>query len=265
MEASTGVRAVNLDGSSSTLLTEPVAYAEWAPGHEQFAWLEPNGGALHIHATDGSNDRVLVALPNDNNNRPAGTLKWSPDGHRIAYFCPNNTRYPHLLGSICLVDVANGTIRNLVDDDDLVSPAGPNDFANPEPFLALGNWSPDGMTLSYSITPANRHDARVMVVNVDSGAYRQIATDMAGNLVFTADGEHVLALRQTAPDNYDQTALIAVTGGGDITDVPGVSSNPLARSPDGNWYLDDTTALALDGSTRELPAHTTANEIYLSW
>jgi hypothetical protein len=249
--------AINPDGSARTSLGD--AQEMWlvglAPGHQQMAWTEAGlseqGRRIHVRNLDGSDDRTLD--PRDASGNvlaPFYDARFSPDGSTIAYTClrPENWNHPH----VCTVDVATGAARDLIADYGL---AGVNRFGDPLSY-SLGDWSPDGRSLSYvelASDPEN-DSAFLFVVEVETGAATNLGTTgpFGFSGMFTADGSAVLSAE-------GGSALYVVPVDGSArTQVPGIAVGGIDRSPDGEWFLaagNDTavTYFNLAGETRIVP------------
>ena len=123
-----GIELMNPDGTSRTRITANHATGVvWSPDGKWLAYsTSPEPWVIRVVRADGSGDReVLAAGAEPLMLHPA--FAWSPNGAEIAYACPTG---------LCVVNVASGTTRRLLD-----VPAG---IGSAQP-----SWAPDGSKLAF--------------------------------------------------------------------------------------------------------------------
>ncbi len=188
----------------------------------------------------------------------ASSLRWSPDGTRLAFIAAKDGK-----SGIWVLDVQSGEVKRVCD------------YERSNAFLTkAGNmlaWSPDGKQLAFAgtVEPAQpRPDplvitrilyktrtsiwdgrrSHIYVVPASGGAPRAITS---GNfdehsIDWGGDGKEIVFLSNHQPDpdallNYDLFAVnVQSRGARQLTDTPGVEMDPKV-SPDGRWIAYTST------------------------
>ena len=259
---------MNPDGSGSNVVAQGSFWTgAWAPDHHAVVAVDYGQNTLHIFDLADGSDRVLLQRSGTDWDRPQYNLHWSPDLSTITYGCNEN---------ICAVDTATGATRDLVTDLGLRD--GNTSSDGSPPYFVFGSWAPGGRQFSYlAQTGSSNGEPRFtpMIADLTTGQHWPLADQIVGpyaHLPFTADAQSVVVVRSDGcfkVCSY-QTELVPIHGG-TPRDVPGVSSDAIDRSPDGNWFLEPSDMVSnpqtavmfnLDGQTRQV---STGSDFPVGW
>ena len=148
------------------------AYPTWSPDGRWVAFLrlleeDPDHAAIHLIPSEGGESRQLTA---DADAAVVGSIAFSPDGDRIAYFSD---------GAIRAKPVGGGPSQVLVEVEGLR-------------YFPDLSWSPDGEKIAY--LPAD--GGQIMVGSLDTGRSVQLATGLAADVRFSSlawsrDGQRI--------------------------------------------------------------------------
>jgi len=198
------------------------AAAAWCPAlspdGRRVAYVTDRSGtpALEVAPVDGPGEPRVLSAPGEE----VVSAAWSPDGGRVAYLVSPS-------GSICAelhVVAADGTGHRVVAGQDLRATVYASGWTSPT-------------TYACSIAPGDGPDADVVLIDVENGTSRTLAT--GGFLAVTAvsaDGRFVLARR--GPRGYRHVVIADVAGGAqrrvlDVDAPGGIASEDGRFGPGG--------------------------------
>jgi Tol biopolymer transport system component len=198
LNASSGIRVMNADGSGSSPLGVSGEFPRWSPDGTRIVY-ESNGTIRAMNA-NGSN---VVSLTNG--HRP----DWSPDGTRIAFDRVNQSG---CVSFICASDLyvmaADGSEVHLLTDHG-----------------ACAAWSPDGSKIAYSSLFVG-----IFLMNVNGGGKTQISGLGAGcPVVWSPDGE---AIAYQGAQSHGESELVVIPSSGGPGAV--IASSPASEFPE-SW------------------------------
>lgn len=234
----------------------PPSDAVWSPNGLELAFFSTiqGGGADKIQLADRTGRVIATPL----RNQPAsGPLTWSPDGKRIAYWCPHQTGTdpngnPTVQIDVCVLDVATGAHRLLAAlsrSDLFIYHAGG--------CQCRMSWSPKGNVIALDVvhsTPiqcppgvppglggCTETEPKIGLIDVANGTLTQLTTHGAFQPQFSPDGSEIVYQGRSGVD-------IMSASGGDIRQVVpnsrlgnhlgGQGDNPMpAWSPDGKQIV----------------------------
>ncbi len=154
--------------------------AVWSPQGDQIAYLSDQDGEFNVFVTDplGQEARQITDFKDGYRH----TLRWSPDGKKIA-FADQTLRF-------FFVDVASGKVTE-VDRSD----TEPVDVGIDHKPIFDYQWSPDSRFLTYSKMEKDLV-SRVYVYALEEQSSHRVSGDNFNDFgpVFTPDGKHLLFL-----------------------------------------------------------------------
>jgi WD40 repeat protein len=198
LNASSGIRVMNADGSGSVPLGVAGDFPRWSPDGTKIVY--ESDGTIRAMNANGSN---VVSLTNG--HRP----DWSPDGARIAFDRVN----------------ASGCVSFICPSDLYVMGADGSQVQLLIANAACAAWSPDGSKIAYSSLFVG-----IFLMNVNGGGRTQISGPEAGcPVVWSPDGE-ALAYPIGQSDGESEMVVSPTSGG------PGavIASSPGSEFPE-SW------------------------------
>ena len=154
-----------------------VLIATIAPAKIVFKSYRDGNGELYVMDDDGSNRRRLTHHP-----RSDGSPSWSPDGKQIL-FHRNISQTEVQQYEVFLMNAAGGNERQLTHHPALDT-------------VATGAWSPDGHSIVFS---SNRSgDREIYVMDIESGALRQLTNDGGTGASWSPDGKYIAFEKSSA-------------------------------------------------------------------
>jgi hypothetical protein len=198
VNASSGIRVMNADGSGSVALGGGGEAPKWSPDGSKIVF--ESNGSIRVMNADGSN---VVSLTTG--HRP----DWSPDGTQIAFDRVNlNT----CVLDFCLTDLyimhADGSQIDLLIQ-----------------YGACAAWSPDGSKIAYYQLLTG-----ISVMNANGSGNKQIADASSGcPVVWSPDGA-AIAYQGGQPDGKSELMVVPSTGGSPAT----IASSPASEFPE-SW------------------------------
>jgi len=191
-------------------------YPNLAPDGKSFVYSSTQSGNLDIwvQRVGGKNPRCLTENTPSNDSQPV----FSPDGEQIAF---RSDRQP---AGIYVMGATGENVKRLVEGG--YHPA----------------WSPDGAEIAYSTlgkdlpTTRNTVPSSIWIINVQTGAKRQITTLDAMQPSWSPDGKRLAFWYMPPALGRSDVATISVSGGEPVV----VTSDALANwnpvwSPDGKF------------------------------
>jgi eukaryotic-like serine/threonine-protein kinase len=232
-----------LGGTPRQLIKDIDSPLTFSPDGKQFAFMrgvpEHNTVEVRIANVDGSNDHLLVALP-DWPTFMFGAA-WSPDGKTI--LAPGLQMAKEIKWVLNAINVSDGAVKELISGS-----AG----------LGRPSWSPDGNSflISIELQPENR--SQLWMVSYPGGERTRFSNDLSDygpSLDMTQDGKMLVALEHSesahiwiAPAAKTAQARQITTGGTpDDGIAPGPAGKLLVRSRG-----SDLDLMNEDGSQRAL-------------
>jgi WD40 repeat protein len=197
LNASSGIKVMNADGSGVVSLGVDGEFPRWSPDGSRIVF--ESEGDIRVMDADGAN---LVTLT------PGHRPDWSPDGSRIVF---DRVNHGGCVSFICPSDLyqmdADGSQVDL-----LVGRGG------------CGAWSPDGTRIAYVSLLEG-----LFVANASGGAGTRIANPAGCPVVWSPDGE-AIAYQGVGVFGGSELTVIPATGG------PGavIASDPGSEFPE-SW------------------------------
>jgi len=223
------------DGSDLVQLTpEPLAFIErfaFSPDGKNvlIASGPVSSPELHVAASDGSRIRALDV------GRPATHGAWRPpDGAEILFMEAGD--HSSGFGSLFAVDVAGGTVRTILEEDNIRHRAGPM-------------WSPDGSQIAYvEWVSSSNLNTQVHVMAADGTGDRVLPMPEGAvwqaPLGWSNDGTRLLAIRGYT-GYAEGSVAVALPADGSGVGLEFDTRGPMALSccTAWEWAPDDTSIL----------------------
>jgi serine/threonine protein kinase len=244
-----------LGGTARQLIRDIDSPLAFSPDGKQFAYMrgvpEHSSVELRVANTDGSNDHLLVALP-DWPGFMFGAA-WSPDGKTI--LAPGLHTGKKTEWAVTIVNVADGAMKDLT-------------YGAEQPGRPA--WLPDGNSflIPLGLVPENR--AQLFLVSFPSGEATRVSNDLSDYghaLEITQDGKMLVALEA------NQSAHIWIAPGGKAAQARQITSGEtpddgVAPGPAGKLLVrsrgSDLQLMNPDGTQRSLLRPNLRNYISMS-
>ena len=244
-----------LGGTARQLIRDIDSPLAFSPDGKQFAYMrgvpEHSSVELRVANTDGSNDHLLVALP-DWPGFMFGAA-WSPDGKTI--LAPGLHTGKKTEWAVTIVNVADGAMKDLT-------------YGAEQPGRPA--WLPDGKSflIPLGLVPENR--AQLFLVSFPSGESTRVSNDLSDYghaLEITQDGKMLVALEA------NQSAHIWIAPGGKAAQARQITSGEtpddgVAPGPAGKLLVrsrgSDLQLMNPDGTQRSLLRPNLRNYISMS-
>jgi hypothetical protein len=198
VNASSGIRVMNADGSGSVGLGVTGGGPRWSPDGSKIVF--ESEGTIRVMNANGSN---VVSLTNG--HRP----DWSPDGTQIAF--------DRVSSSGCVFDLCPSDLYVMLADGSQVRLLTDHG--------ACAAWSPDGLKIAYSSLLVG-----IFVMNANGTGSTQIADGESGcPVVWSPDGE-AIAYQGAQSDGMSELMVIPSTGGLGAA----IASSPASEFPE-SW------------------------------
>jgi serine/threonine protein kinase len=244
-----------LGGTARQLIRDIDSPLAFSPDGKQFAYMrgvpEHSSVELRVANTDGSNDHLLVALP-DWPGFMFGAA-WSPDGKTI--LAPGLHTGKKTEWAVTIVNVADGAMKDLT-------------YGAEQPGRPA--WLPDGNSflIPLGLVPENR--AQLFLVSFPSGESTRVSNDLSNYgqaLEITQDGKMLVALEAS------ESAHIWIAPGGKAAQARQITSGEtpddgVAPGPAGKLLVrsrgSDLQLMNPDGTQRSLLRPNLRNYISMS-
>jgi hypothetical protein len=196
------------DGSGiRTLVSGPNQCPQFSPDGRK---LSLGFGTVNV---DGTDRRVFTSPP----NVTLGCATWSPDGRSLAVEGWKDGD-PSASG-IFVVDALDGSNPSRLTTNG----QGGNDVP--------GDWSPDGRQVAFVRAIAGQENGTIWIVDVETGAARQVMTDMVGiSVSWSSDGQWLVAGRALA-QGQPSAFLLVRPDGSDLRRIDLPESHNWATTP----------------------------------
>jgi hypothetical protein len=197
LNASSGIRVMNADGSGSIGVGVGGEAPRWSPNGSKIVF--ESQGTVRVMSADGSN---VVSLTNG--HRP----DWSPNGTRIAF--------DRVSSNGCVFDICPSDLYVMLADGSQVQLLTDHG--------ACAAWSPDGSTIAYSSLFEG-----IFLVNANGSGKQQIALGGGCPVVWAPDGG-AIAYQSGGPNGTSDISVIPSSGGPGAT----IASSPGSEFPE-SW------------------------------
>jgi len=244
-----------LGGTARQLVRDIDSPLTFSPDGKQLAYMrgvpEHNNVELRVAGIDGTNDRLLVALPNWPGFMVGGA--WSPDGKTIlasGLQMGKETKWV-----VTAVSVADGAMNDLL--------SGSAQLGRPA-------WLPGGNSFLISIGQMPENRTQLFLVSYPSGEKSRFTNDLSDygqTLEITQDGKMLVALEE------NRSAHVWIAPGGKAAQAKQITTGEtpddgVAPGPAGKLLVrsrgSDLAVMNADGSQRTLVRPNVRNYISMS-